>query len=132
MTDTNPDPALSGESWAAFCDSLKAAGDKVIERSTDELDRLEGFRYLSRLARGGLQAFLENGDPPFADILPIALVNTEHIWPSRGRFPRLPWRGRPHIEVHTGTIVEVAGRDDDDIIAETRQLIAGYLAAAEK
>lgn len=72
MTDTNPDPALSGESWAAFCDSLKAAGDKVIERSTDELDRLEGFRYLSRLARGGLQAFLENGDPPFADILPIA------------------------------------------------------------
>ena len=76
--------------------------------------------------------FVEIARAADADILPIALVNTEHIWPSRGRFPRLPWRGRPHIEVHTGTIVEVAGSDDDDIIAETRQLIAGYLAAAEK
>jgi hypothetical protein len=72
MSDATPDPAVTGESWADFCDSLKAAGDKVLERSTEDLDRLEGFRYLSRLARGGLQAFLENGEPPFADILPIA------------------------------------------------------------
>ncbi|GJM37023.1 MAG: hypothetical protein DHS20C19_03900 [Acidimicrobiales bacterium] len=70
MTDAT-DPAVTGESWAAFCDALKRAGDTVIENSTDELDRIEGFRYLSRLARGGLQAFLENGEPPFAQILPI-------------------------------------------------------------
>lgn len=72
MTDTPQDKAVNGEAWASFCDSLKAAGDKVIQHSSDELDRLEGFRYLSRLTRGGLQAFLENGDPPYADILPIA------------------------------------------------------------
>lgn len=71
MTDTTPDPAITGESWASFCDSLKAAGEKVIEHSDDDLDRIEGFRYLSRLTRGGLQAFLENGQPPYAQILPI-------------------------------------------------------------
>lgn len=66
-----------------------------------------------------------------ADVLPIALVNTEHIWHSRGRLPRIPWRGRPRVEVHTGTVVKVDGRSDEEILAETRMLIAGYLAAAE-
>ena len=65
------DDAVSGKAWADFCDSLKSAGELILDHSTDDLDRIEGFRYLSRLARGGLVAFVENGDPVFAQILPI-------------------------------------------------------------
>jgi len=43
-----------GRAWAEFCDALKAAGDLVQERATCDLDRIEGYRYLSRLARDGL------------------------------------------------------------------------------
>jgi 1-acyl-sn-glycerol-3-phosphate acyltransferase len=74
--------------------------------------------------------FVEIARAANADILPIALVNTERIWHSRGKFPRLPWRGRAKIEVHTGTIVTIEGRTDEEVIAETRRMIAGYLATA--
>jgi 1-acyl-sn-glycerol-3-phosphate acyltransferase len=75
--------------------------------------------------------FVEIARAANADVLPIALVNTEHIWHSRGTFPRLPWRGRAKVEVHTGTIVRIEGRTDEEIVAETRRTIAGYLAAAD-
>ena len=64
-------PAVDGRAWAEYCDALKSAGDLILEHSTDDLDRIEGFRYLSRLSRGALQAFVENGDAPFSRILPI-------------------------------------------------------------
>lgn len=76
--------------------------------------------------------FVEIARAGKADVLPIALVNTERIWSSRGRLPRLPWRGRPPVEVHTGTLVKVDGRTDEEVIAETRAVIAGYLALAEQ
>ncbi|MEQ8843165.1 MAG: lysophospholipid acyltransferase family protein [Acidimicrobiales bacterium] len=74
--------------------------------------------------------FVEIARAANAPILPIALVHTDEIWASRGKLPRIPWRGRPMIEVHTGTLVEVGTRTDDEVIAETRQVIAGYLAGA--
>jgi len=75
--------------------------------------------------------FVEIARAGKADILPIALINTEAIWTSRGKIPRFPWRGRAKVEVHTGTVVKVDGRTDDEVIAETRAVIAGYLATAE-
>ncbi len=74
--------------------------------------------------------FVEIARAGKADVLPIALVHTDEIWRSRGKLPRVPWRGRPKIEVHTGTIVKVDGRTDEEVIAETRAIIAGYLATA--
>ena len=59
------DKVLSGRAWAEFCDALKAAGDLVQERATCDLDRVEGYRYLSRLARGGLYSSIETGDGRF-------------------------------------------------------------------
>ena len=54
----------TGKAWEDYCDALKSAGKIVLERSPDsDLDRAEGFRYLSRLSRMGLKFCLEHGDP---------------------------------------------------------------------
>ena len=55
----------SGESWNEFCDSLKAAGAalRFPGAPQDPFNQAEGYRYLSRLARAGLTAFIEHADP---------------------------------------------------------------------
>ncbi|MCY4192865.1 MAG: hypothetical protein OXF04_00990 [bacterium] len=71
MSDAIHEDAVSGKAWADFCDSLKEAGRLIVENSTDDIDRLEGFRYLSRLTRGELGR-LEHHGPAYARVLPIA------------------------------------------------------------
>ncbi|HLB97371.1 MAG TPA: hypothetical protein VJK90_06890, partial [Acetobacteraceae bacterium] len=58
---------MSGATWEQFCDALKAAGAVVLRPETPatELDRAEGWRYLSRLTRVGLEMMLEFGNPDF-------------------------------------------------------------------
>ena len=55
---------VSGESWNDFCDSLKAAGAALSFPGAprDPFSQAEGYRYLSRLARAGLMAFVEHAD----------------------------------------------------------------------
>lgn len=61
------DDVLSGKAWDDFCDALKRAGRQVLrpEAPADALTRAEGWRYLSRLARIGLEMHLEFADPDF-------------------------------------------------------------------
>lgn len=56
---------VSGQAWEEFCDVLKAAGANVLGKGTpkDILNQAEGYRYLSRLVRAGLENFLEAADP---------------------------------------------------------------------
>lgn len=56
---------VSGRTWEDFCDTLKAAGANVIGHSgsIDMRTQAEGYRYLSRLVRAGLEAFVEYSDP---------------------------------------------------------------------
>src|SRR3954451_20822842 len=56
---------MSATTWNEFCDYLKMAGGVILRDSSpaDPLTRAEGFRYLSRVARAGLEAFLEHADP---------------------------------------------------------------------
>lgn len=58
---------LSGQTWEDFCDGLKAAGQTILSAETPktELDRAEGWRYLTRLTRIGLEMMLECADPDF-------------------------------------------------------------------
>jgi hypothetical protein len=58
---------ISGEVWDEFCDALKQAGRQVLRPETpaDVLDRAEGWRYLTRLLRIGLEMHLEFADPDF-------------------------------------------------------------------
>jgi len=58
---------ISGKSWEEFCDNLKAAGASLMYPGTPRtgFDQAEGARYLSRLTRAGLEAFVEYNDPSF-------------------------------------------------------------------
>lgn len=63
VTRTNVSPAeervLSGAAWNEFCDTLKAAGASLLAPGApqDAFSQAEGYRYLSRLARAGLENF---------------------------------------------------------------------------
>ena len=55
---------MTGASWDDFCDALKRAG-RIIQRDKSpatELERAEGYRYLSRIARAALETFVEHAD----------------------------------------------------------------------
>ncbi|HXG27623.1 MAG TPA: DUF1214 domain-containing protein [Nevskiales bacterium] len=64
---TVKDDVVSGRVWDEFCDALKQAGRQILRPETpaSELDRAEGWRYLTRLLRIGLEMQLEFADPDF-------------------------------------------------------------------
>jgi len=58
---------VSGKTWEDFCDRLKLAGAALMYSGAprDAFQQAEGVRYLSRLTRAGLEAFVEYNDPAF-------------------------------------------------------------------
>jgi hypothetical protein len=58
---------VSGKSWEEFCDHLKLAGNalKYPGAPQDVFQQTEGLRYLTRLIRAGLEAYVEYSDPSF-------------------------------------------------------------------
>lgn len=63
--DIHAERIVSGKSWSEFCDELKAAGNVLLAPGTprDPFQQAEGIRYLSRLTRAGLEAYVEYPDP---------------------------------------------------------------------
>ena len=71
MTDTSAEErVLNGAAWAEFCDALKEAGELVNAEKApqDAFNRAEGYRYLTRMLRAGLESFLESGDAAFPEL----------------------------------------------------------------
>ena len=58
---------VSGKAWEEFCDTLKTAGTSLLYGNAplDPFQQAEGIRYLTRLTRAGLDAFIEHADPQF-------------------------------------------------------------------
>ncbi|SFV17305.1 DUF1214 domain-containing protein [Pseudoduganella namucuonensis] len=56
-----------GRAWERFGDIVKRAGAQITrpEAPSDAFSRAEGYRYLSRLLRIGLEMYVESGDPDF-------------------------------------------------------------------
>ncbi len=69
MSDANQ-RVVDGEAWDQFCDALKAAGKTIRSDKAprDPLNQAEGYRYLTRLLRGGLESYLEFSDPLFPQL----------------------------------------------------------------
>lgn len=65
LDDVAAERIVSGKAWADYCDTLKAAGAALVfpGAPTDPFNQAEGYRYLSRLVRAGLEAFVEHNDP---------------------------------------------------------------------
>ncbi len=65
--DIHGQRVVSGKAWEEFCDRLKLAGTalKYPGAPQDPFNQTEGLRYLSRLTRAGLEAFVEYADPSF-------------------------------------------------------------------
>jgi hypothetical protein len=65
--DIHDERIVSGKAWEEFCDTLKAAGASVYfgNAPTDAFNQAEAYRYLTRLTRAGLEAFVEYADPQF-------------------------------------------------------------------
>ncbi len=65
--DIHAERVVSGKAWEEFCDNLKSAGASLMFPGAprDAFNQAEGLRYLSRLTRGGLEAFVEYCDPAF-------------------------------------------------------------------
>jgi len=63
--DVASERIVSGKAWDEFCDSLKAAGGVLLFPGAprDAFNQAEGYRYLTRLVRAGLEAFIESADP---------------------------------------------------------------------
>jgi hypothetical protein len=61
---------VTGKVWAEFCDQLKIAGNVLLSKGTprDPFQQAEGIRYLSRLTRAGLEAYVEYNDPGFPEL----------------------------------------------------------------
>ena len=65
--DIHQERVISGKSWDEFCDQLKLAGTVLKYSGTPQnaFNQAEGIRYLTRLTRAGLEAFVEYADPSF-------------------------------------------------------------------
>ena len=68
--DIHDQRIVSGKAWADFCDELKAAGNVLLSPGAprDPFQQAEGIRYLSRLTRAGLEAYVEYPDPTFPQL----------------------------------------------------------------
>ena len=66
-TDIHNERIVSGKAWEEFCDTIKAAGASVYfgHSPKDPFNQAEAYRYLTRLTRAGLEAFVEFADPAF-------------------------------------------------------------------
>lgn len=58
---------VTGKAWEEFCDNLKSAGAALVYPGApqDPAQQAEGVRYLSRLTRAALEAFVEFNDPKY-------------------------------------------------------------------
>jgi hypothetical protein len=79
----------TGRAWSEFCRALERAGQVVLADAAPDaqLDRAEGFRYLSRLTREMLYSCVDNADPDRPrfhelDLVKIGADNPDNVYLS--------------------------------------------------
>ncbi len=79
---------------------------------------------LGKVRRG----FLEIARAADAVVLPVTLVGSDEVWPSNSRFPRIPWRGRPLVQVHVGEVMCIDGLTNREALDAVRSAFASHIA----
>jgi hypothetical protein len=132
---------VSGKAWEDFCDALKDAGQQILrpEAPSTELDRAEGWRYLTRLLRLGLESKLEFADTDFPvsyalshTTAKIGADNPDNIYHNvtidgskeyrltgkRGTVPYFSWGTKANRYTTDGTMSSTGELDNDSLIVE--------------
>lgn len=67
VDDEHEQRIVSGKAWEEFCENLKPAGAALLYGNSpkDGFNQAEGYRYLARLVRASLEAFVEYADPEY-------------------------------------------------------------------
>ena len=122
-----------GSVWRDFCRALERAGDAVLRAETpaNAFDRAEGFRYLTRLLRAGLESQVEFADARFPgffqlshETVKIGNDNPDNVYrnanvSSRHRYRITGTRGdAPYISFGT----KGGGYESDGTMQPTGQL----------
>lgn len=68
--DLHVERVVYGRAWSDFCDRLKSAGAALVYPGApvDAFQQAEGIRYLTRLTRAALEAYIEYGDTAFPEL----------------------------------------------------------------
>src|SRR6185295_1101230 len=121
---TADDRVVSGRAWEDFCDSLKAAGSQILRPGSPDapIDRAEGWRYLTRLLRVGLEMHLECADfdrPRFYrasdPVVKIGADNPDNVYSNCTVEAGRSYRIRGHRgSAHYFQIASKANRYDTD------------------
>jgi hypothetical protein len=132
---------ISGKAWEDFCDGLKEAGKQILrpEAPSTELDRAEGWRYLTRLLRMGLESKLEYADTDFPGIYSLSHTtakigadNPDNIYHNatidgskeyrlkgtRGTVPYFSWGTKANRYTTDGTMSSTGELDSHSLIVE--------------
>lgn len=79
---------------------------------------------LGKVRRG----FLEIARAADAVVIPVTLVGSDEVWPAGRRFPRIPWRGRPLVQVHVGETMVIDDLTNREALDSVRSVIASHIA----
>jgi hypothetical protein len=132
---------VSGKAWEDFCDALKDAGKIILrpEAPSTELDRAEGWRYLTRLLRLGLESKLEFADTDFPVLYALSHTtakigadNPDNIYHNatidgskeyrlvgtRGTVPYFSWGTKANRYTTDGTMASTGELDSDSLVVE--------------
>lgn len=132
---------LSGKTWDDFCDALKEAGKQILrpEAPATELDRAEGYRYLTRLLRAGLESKLEFSDTDFPGVyslshetIKIGADNPDNIYHNitidgskeyriygrRGTVPYFSWGTKANRYNTDGSMASTGELDSNSLVVE--------------
>lgn len=131
--------AISGDMWRDFCRQLEAAGDIILRPETPAaaFDKAEGWRYLSRMARMGLEMMVEFADADFPvfyqashDTVKIFAPNPDNtyfnatvsgerryrIFGRRGSVPYLSFGSKANRFATDGTMASTGELDAKDMV----------------
>lgn len=101
MTDATHDGPDAVALWNQWCETLRAGGEALLGHdglSADSAEQLDGVRYLTRLVRAGLMAFVENEGPRFPvirampELVKMGLDNPDNVYMSATVDPRFTYR----------------------------------------